>query len=426
MLVTGHVEILKRALVLYISRYDSVWEFDMSDCFSGNKNQKSRRKLYSAIKNGVKAPDMMCEDFRIDEKGRIYLPYHHLCIGRAMPWVWTKNVNYSAFDEHAGRLRFLHSMAPEANLSLYEAQRYIVEMLLNLYDKAIVAESAEDAAYALGCILHAVADSYSPGHTKRMSESEVEEYITSLKARRLFSSNICTRTEDDTDIGKTSRKMFEREKEVASMYILFRMTELVQEGKVKLSSNENELFERFTKILWDDPDFQTRFSGQKKQVEKYMKEHRKSLIKIMEERIFFEEMMKDYVSYERKVEEPSDHPYIVALQYFDLQSSLMTHNAYDRLRIAQEMGLLDWAVRDTCDILRMFADHKTKKMERKQCLFELATYLYRNTYRIPKALKDFYAARLIRYNTFGMKDGNPFIHLFAKGAHTWIEDKSRC
>jgi hypothetical protein len=85
-----------------------------------------------------------------------------------------------------------------------------------------------------------------------------------------------------------------------------------------------------------------------------------------------------------------------------------------------------FAIKDQVDILNMYLRHLVQRVPVKEAMQELAEYLYQKTFSIPKELENFYAARTIKYFTWGYSPKNPLIVLYSKNAHTWVEDTIKC
>lgn len=396
----------------------------------------SKHKIKKLLKKASVSPDLMCKNYKVSDDGRIYLPNHKLCVSRVVPWLWVKDPTYKAFDEHSSHLRFLHSMSPEANFSLAEAQKLIIDVLLGLYHAALTDPNYENKLYFLGCIIHCVADSWSPAHTKRMTETELQEYIQSLKDRKLFSSNKCIK-----GIDTSSKKMLERERDVISLIILYRMETLISTGKVKITDDEQKTFSALMEVFWSDKDFYSQYKHKYDEIEKYIDNHKNDIWYILKERLYFDQFQRKGEQLDLEITikpggstgESSEKSYITAFQYFDVGVSLIVHNGYDKISIAKEMGLLNKAIQEQVDIMSLFIqaliDQNPKDENNNDImrhLSDFATLLYERTFLIPEQLKDFYAARLIRYNTFGLGEHNILTNAFSKGAKTYIEDKPMC
>jgi hypothetical protein len=339
MLVSGHIAIVKEALKEYLKIYGVCWQKEIAKLFGVKTSE-----IKNLIQKAVTVPDSLCEKYKVDKDGRIELVNHQKCmiLSRVVSWVILRNRDQEAYDEHAGKLRFLHSMAPSSNFSLLETQRLIIDHLLGIYCEALTADNYLDRMWFLGCVLHAMGDAYAPGHTKRMYPSEVKTYIENLKKNRLFSSNECVTTHQLTEEG-LAKKMYERESEVLSLSILYVMENLVHDGKVKLTNDKDSTMTRLKEKLWEDSDFKKKHQNESKRVEDYISKHLNQLWYVLKERLMFRSMEKNVSKYlnisQLNYESDDERPKIVAYQFFDWSAQLWAHNTYDKISIVKEMGL---------------------------------------------------------------------------------------
>jgi YD repeat-containing protein len=84
--------------------------------------------------------------------------------------------NTLVYRSHFGDLQYWHSMSPSSSMTNMEVRERIIGQMLEWYQHASNAEDRTVGLFHIGKILHTVHDSYSPSHTVRNADGEVQQF----------------------------------------------------------------------------------------------------------------------------------------------------------------------------------------------------------------------------------------------------------
>lgn len=311
-----------------------------------------------------------------------------------------------AFDSHAHKGIWKHSLVTNSNQSVWDTRNYICERILALYLYAVnlyKKGDKEQAIFWLGCLLHAIQDSYSPAHTKRMKFKD-----------------------EDNEHDSFDHFMKKKPLEKGFLKLNFK-SDFVVEPKLK-RAEKFKTVENFTNFLLkkkvDPLDFKHKKLEYFYEYDKYYKFPNQKLKAKLEKSDQLETLYSEYY-FENKIlhnlhskwkRNASDQdstlekkPFIVMFYWVDRQPSLMVHHKYDDLEVVDKMGLLTHVVDDTKRILENFYYHVTNNLSDIMILQSMEKLIFDDIFYVPIITKNFSAGVPVYFEIEKNDPLNPFL-----------------